>query len=76
MSEERDLEKLRVLLAHWAEHNREHAEEFRRWAERVEQLGVKEVASNLRAAVEDMEIASNRLGAALDQLGGPARHHS
>jgi hypothetical protein len=30
-----DLEKLRVLLPHWIEHNAEHAAEFRQWAERA-----------------------------------------
>lgn len=74
MNTMRDLEKLKVLLAHWVEHNREHAEEFRQWAQRAEQLGVKEVASNLGAAVEEMQSVNKRLVAALDQLGGPAEH--
>ena len=28
-----EVEKLRVLIPHWIEHNEEHANEFRRWAE-------------------------------------------
>ena len=44
-------EKLRILLTHWVEHNREHAEEFRRWAAQAEQAGEIEVASRL----EDQE---------------------
>lgn len=30
-----DIEKLRVLLPHWIEHNAEHADEFLTWAERA-----------------------------------------
>ena len=30
-----DLEKLQVLIPHWIEHNNEHADEFRRWAEKA-----------------------------------------
>ena len=31
MSERTEMERLRVLLAHWIEHNAEYAAEFRRW---------------------------------------------
>lgn len=74
MSTMRDLEKLRVLLDHWVGHNREHAEEFRQWAGRAEQLGVREVASNLGAAVEELKSVNKWLVAALDKLGGPTEH--
>ena len=30
-----ETDKLRVLLPHWIEHNADHAEEFRSWAERA-----------------------------------------
>lgn len=68
MNAGRDLEKLEVLLAHWVEHNREHLEEFRNWALRAENLGVKETANHLHAAVERMESANEYLSAALDKL--------
>jgi hypothetical protein len=31
-----DLDKLRILLPHWIEHNEEHAESFREWPGRGE----------------------------------------
>lgn len=68
MSTGKDLEKLEVLLAHWAEHNREHLEEFRKWGLRAEHLGAKETANHLYAAVERMESANEYLSAALDSL--------
>ncbi|HIC90059.1 MAG TPA: hypothetical protein EYP04_11755 [Anaerolineae bacterium] len=67
---ERD--KLRVLLPHWIEHNAEHADEFRRWAE---QAG--EAKSDILAAAEQMQQVNARLTSALEKLGGalPLEQH-
>lgn len=70
-----DQEKLRVLLVHWVAHNREHAETFRQWARRAGQLGSREAASKLEAAVQEIDVVNNRLLTALDLLGGPLEHH-
>jgi len=63
-----NLAKLAVLLPHWAEHNAEHAEEFRDWANRAEQAGHPEVAQHVRIAAEALEQADTALSAALDAL--------
>lgn len=66
-------EKLRILLPHWIEHNEEHADEFRRWAE---QAG--EAASDILAAAEAMAWVNGSLAKALEKLGGPLNaylHH-
>ncbi len=65
-----ETEKLRVLLPHWIEHNGEHAQEFRDYAERSGQ-----VKNQLVAAARLLEEANTRLSAALDELGGPLEHH-
>jgi len=67
-----ELDKLRVLIPHWIEHNEEHADEFRRWAE---QAG--EVAPDILAAAEAMIRVNDSLTTALEKLGGPlpASHH-
>ena len=68
-----DLEKLRVLIPHWIEHNEEHAGEFRRWAE---QAG--DVAPDILAAAEAMIRVNDSLTTALEKLGGPLpddHHH-
>jgi hypothetical protein len=36
MPSSNDIEKLKILLPHWIEHNQEHAQEFRTWAEGAE----------------------------------------
>jgi len=66
----KELEKLRVLLPHWIEHNGEHAEEFREWAQRA-----GEAEDPILAAAELVEEANARLEEALEMLGGPSEHH-
>jgi len=61
--------KLRVLIPHWIEHNEEHAEEFRQWAEHA-----GDAAPEVRAAADAMARANESLTKALDKLGGPAPH--
>jgi len=61
-----ELDKLRVLIPHWIEHNDEHADEFRRWAE---QAG--NVAPDILAAADTMIRVNDSLAAALEKLGGP-----
>jgi hypothetical protein len=65
MTGTRDVEKLRVLLPHWIEHNAEHAAEFRAWAQKV---GI--VGASLESAAVHLEEASSMLGEALQQLSG------
>ncbi len=71
-----DLEKLRVMLPHWIEHNRGHGEEFSRWAERLaaENAGV---AALLQDAVRSLQQAQDALEEALARAGGPLEepHH-
>ena len=65
-----DTEKLRVLLPHWIEHNGEHAEEFRTWAERA-----GEAEQPILDAARLVEEANARLEEALETLGGALEHH-
>lgn len=78
MSEIKEIEKLRVLLPHWQEHNQEHASEFRTWAERARALGETQLADHLAAAAQKIEGANHDLAHALEQAGGPSEtlfHH-
>jgi hypothetical protein len=65
-----EVEKLRVLIPHWIEHNQEHAAEFRRW---VEQAG--EAAPEILSAADEMIQANASLAAALEKLGGALAYH-
>ena len=65
-----EVEKLRVLIPHWIEHNQEHAAEFRKWSE---QAGV--AAPEILAAADEMIQANVSLTAALEKLGGALAYH-
>jgi len=58
-------EKLKTLLKYWIEHNQEHSEEFKEWAEKAEKMGEAEVGGEILQAVGNMdkvtEILSNIL---------------
>jgi hypothetical protein len=62
----KDLEKLRVLLPHWIEHNDEHAAEFREWAMRS-----REAEEDILEAARLQEQATGLLQSAMEKLGGP-----
>jgi hypothetical protein len=64
-----DLSKLAVLLPHWMEHNAEHADDFREWADRAERAGQAEVAQHIRVAAAALGQADAALSAAMDVLG-------
>ena len=59
-----ETEKLRILIPHWLEHNEEHAEEYRRWAEKA-----GAVSADILAAVEAVKQVNQALAAALEKLG-------
>ncbi|MEJ2684569.1 MAG: hypothetical protein P8Z71_09260 [Candidatus Sulfobium sp.] len=48
-----DLEKLKHLIGHWAEHNDEHAKTYMEWSERTGKLGKKELSAVLREISEE-----------------------
>lgn len=53
-------ERLHILLDYWIEHNREHEQEFRDWADKAASLSV-EVAQRLQEAATKMSAASDDL---------------
>jgi hypothetical protein len=61
-----ELDKLRVLIPRWIEHNEEHTREFRQWAE-----GAGVVAADILLAAERMADVNAPLADALEKLGGP-----
>jgi len=60
-------ERLETLLKHWVQHNREHSQEFRSWAEKTKDLG--EIAHDaILAAAQQVDKANEFLLQALDSL--------
>jgi predicted RNA-binding protein len=69
-----DLEKLQLLLPHWIEHNAEHADELRSWADRVQHSGNVDVAKRLSAAAASLQNAGDHLSNLLEEVTGVAGH--
>lgn len=63
-----DITKLKTLLGYWIEHNHEHGQEFREWADRV--VGLGDIGKDLRQAADEMDKASQFLSRARDKLEG------
>lgn len=47
-----DMEKLKILIKHWIEHNHEHAETYAGWAEKAKAAGNTDLAGMLRKISE------------------------
>jgi nickel/cobalt exporter len=60
--------KLRSLLAYWIEHNREHGQEFREWAEKAGEMGEGEVSGEILRAVGHMDAVTEILSGTLKKL--------
>ncbi|NOQ46684.1 MAG: hypothetical protein GQ559_08455 [Desulfobulbaceae bacterium] len=69
-----DLEKLRVMLPHWIEHNSGHGEEFAGWAEKLSESD-GEIAGLLARAVTSLQEAQSALEQALEKAGGAMEGH-
>jgi hypothetical protein len=77
MAEKSPLDKLRVLLPHWLEHNHGHRHEYAGWAGAARAAGETEVAGMIERAVALMEQTDEVLKEALARMGGAdaGNHH-
>ena len=60
--------KLKTLLNYWTEHNQEHSQEIKDWADKAKALGEAEVADELLQAAQAMDKASELLSQSLKRL--------
>ena len=61
-------EKLKILLEHWIEHNREHGGEFREWADKAKGFGEAVVEGHMLDGAQYMVKASECLLKASEEL--------
>ena len=57
------LQKLKILLPHWAEHNIEHARTYGEWAQKAERAG----AAGLALVLKEIAAESERLNALFEK---------
>ena len=67
-------EKLKVLLDYWIEHNSEHEQEFRDWADKAASSSA-EVAQKLQKAATKMAAVSDELMKAKKALPKSKERH-
>jgi hypothetical protein len=60
--------KLSTILHYWIDHNKEHSQEFREWADKIARLGEIEAAKELEQAAGEMDKASKSLSRTLTIL--------
>jgi hypothetical protein len=68
MDEDEQVLRLQKKLEHWIEHNKEHAESFRKAAQEAEKIGLVDVSKRLNDAATRMEEISAVLEAAMSEL--------
>ena len=65
-----DRTKLKILLSHWIEHNKEHSQEFQEWADKMKSFGEPEVGEEISRSAQEMNKAGDFLFRALTLLEG------
>lgn len=60
--------KLSVVIDHWIEHNESHMAEYRKWAQKAEELGLDVVKAEIEDAVEKLNQCNQSLQKALKGL--------
>ena len=61
-------EKISTLLEYWIEHNKEHGQEFKEWAEKMQDADKPIVSAELLQASIDMDKATEHLYKARERL--------
>ena len=70
-----DIEKLRVLITHWLQHNESHGAEYAKWADVARKAGQADTASYIEEAVNLLAQADKVFEKALASVGGPSSGH-
>jgi hypothetical protein len=70
-----NVEKLRIMLQHWIEHNKGHMDEFEKWREVMRLEGQGAVADRLGQTVSLMTSVNEQLHQALHDMGGATHDH-
>ncbi|MGO9570353.1 MAG: hypothetical protein ACLP5H_22710 [Desulfomonilaceae bacterium] len=66
-----DIEKSRVRLIHWIEHNLEHVKGYTEVAQILERDGFRSASENIHRGVSLIEAANEEFETALAGLSGP-----
>ncbi len=65
-----EMERLRILLEHWIEHNHEHADTYIQWAEKAMTPGSEHIARMLREIAKETRKIDELFNRAKKMIGG------
>ncbi len=60
--------KLSVVIDHWIEHNESHMAEYRKWAQKAEELGLNGVKAEIEKAVKHLDQCNQNLQKAMKEI--------
>ncbi len=63
-----DEKRLAVVVNHWIEHNEGHMDEYRKWAQKAEGLGLKLVVGEIEKAIGSLSQTNLHLKKALKEI--------
>ena len=55
------IEKLKILMPYWINHNNQHIRDTEKWLREIENMGLKEVARELKEAIEVLKKANRHI---------------
>ncbi|MBY8981548.1 MAG: hypothetical protein KGD57_01250 [Candidatus Lokiarchaeota archaeon] len=64
----REIDKLKKLLEHWATHNNSHKESYQKWKKIAQEIGLQSVVDSLEKAIEMLDKSTDFLNKAYDEL--------
>ncbi len=67
-------EKFKILLNYWVRHNREHGEDFKKWANKAKEIGETEVFEDILEAMKLMDNVNKPIIRALERLKNKNGH--
>jgi len=70
-----NVEKLRVLLQHWIDHNKGHTGEFAKWQKLMADDDKGVIADHIGEAIKEMDKANEYLAKGLQEAGGPKENN-
>ena len=60
-----EMQKLSLVIEHWIEHNRSHMEEYQKWSQKAEKLGILTIKTHIEEAIADLSQSNHHLQQAL-----------
>ncbi|MDY6935740.1 MAG: hypothetical protein SVZ03_16165 [Spirochaetota bacterium] len=65
-----DYEKLKMLMKYWLSHNKEHINDHEKWLKKTEEMGLNDVASELKEIISLLKEVNKHISLAYKKMEG------